>query len=370
MSAAQPVTALGSPTATTLIYRCFRCGSQWPLETARVTCDCGGVLDLPLQPPTPPSGTSALPQGRTWVSAEAMRRASLGARPTPLVRWRDDADVWLKCDHLLPTGSFKDRGAHVLAGLAVDTGVEHVVVDSSGNAAAALAAHAARAGLQCTVFVPEGASPGKLRQIEAYGARLRLVAGPRETAAAHARSFAEEHGGLYAGHGVNPHFHDGTKSWIYEVIAELPQPDVLVLPVGSGSLLLGVLRGLDELVAAGWITRLPRIAVAQTTGYASIDPLAPALSSPALPAGEVPLAEGIAIREPSRREQMINRLAGLDATVCVVDDAAIRAARRELALGGFYVEPTSAVAWAAWRRQGAGGSTVVALTGHGLKTPA
>jgi threonine synthase len=302
------------------------------------------------------------------VSEQALRRASLGARPTPLVRWRDDADVWLKCDHLLPTGSFKDRGAQVVAGLAVELDVRHVVVDSSGNAAASLAAHAARAGLRCTVFAPAGASPGKLRQIVAYGAHLRLVEGPRDAAAARARAFAEQQGALYAGHAVNPHFHDGTKSWIYEVISELSRPDLLVLPVGSGSLLLGVIRGLDELAAAGWVTALPRIVVAQTTGYASLDPVTDTLSNRTPPASEVPLAEGIAIREPSRREQMLDRLAELDATVCVLDDAAIRAAQRELALSGFYVEPTSAVAWAASRQQGAAGTTVVALTGHGLKT--
>lgn len=352
------------------VYRCYSCGSEWPVRPGRVTCDCGGGLDLPLRSPAPPSQPAAgQPRAKTWVSEDALQRASLGARATPLVRWSRTDDVWLKCDHLLPTGSFKDRGAQVIAGLALDLGARHVVVDSSGNAAAALAAHAARAGLQCTVFVPEGASPGKLRQIAAYGAGLRLVAGPRDAAAASARAFAERAGALYAGHALNPHFHDGTKSWIYEVVGELPQPDVLVLPVGSGSLLLGVLRGLDELAEAGWITDFPRIVVAQTTGYASLGRV-PASPSDTPRAGEVPLAEGIAIRHPSRREQMSDRLAGLDASVYVVSDPAIRAAQRELAASGFYVEPTSAVAWAAWRQlhgRGPAGSTVVALTGHGLK---
>ncbi len=356
-------------------YRCYSCGSDWPVEPGRVTCDCGGGLDLPLQPPpSPVNSAGGVPHARTWVSEDALRRASLGSQATPLVRWSRDADVWLKCDHLLPTGSFKDRGAHAVAGFAFEVGVQHVVVDSSGNAAAALAAHAARAGLACTVFVPEGASPGKLRQIAAYGAHLRLVAGPRDEAAAGARAFAEREGALYAGHAVNPHFHDGIKSWIYEVVGELSQPDVLVLPVGSGSLLLGVLRGIDELAAAGWITELPHIVVAQTTGYASLDPSPSAISmSDTRTPGSatVPLAEGIAIRQPSRRDQMLDRLTGLRTTVSVVGDPAIREAQRELAVGGFYVEPTSAVAWAAWRQLRANtpsGRTVVALTGHGLKT--
>lgn len=357
----------------THVYGCYSCGREMVVKPARVTCDCGGGLDLPLRPPHPRplSGSAPFPLPRTWVSDWALQRASLGELPTPLVQWRDDDDVWLKCDHLLPSGSFKDRGARVVAGLAVELGAEHVVVDSSGNAGAALAAHAARAGLSCTVFAPEGASPSKLQQITVHGADLRAVVGPRDAAGVEARRFAEQHGALYAGHASNPHFHDGTKGWAYEVFAELPQPAMLVLPVGSGSLLLGVLRGLDELREAGWITELPRIVIAQAAGYASLGAVTAQISAPPRATHEVPLAEGIAVRQPARREQMIDRLEKLHATVCVVDETSIRSAQSELALGGFYVEPTSAAAWAAWKEHGpVQGPAVVALTGHGLKVAA
>ena len=349
-------------------YRCNRCDTESAVEVTRVTCDCGGGLDLPPRPPAPrpATGGARLPGPRTWVPGWALERATLGESPTPLLRFRNDADLWLKCDHLLPTGSFKDRGAEVVTGLAVELGVEQVVVDSSGNAAAALAAHAARAGLPCTVFVPAGASPNKLRQIAAYGAHLQLVQGPREAAGVAARVFAEQHDALYASHAMNPYFHDGTKSWLYEVLAELPQTRTLVIPVGSGSLLLGVLRAIEELVNSGWITDLPRLVIAQSAGYASLSPAADT-SSPPGPPNEPPLAEGIALRRPARRGQLLERLTGFDATVCVVDNPAILAAQRELALGGFYVEPTSAAAWAAWRQQRTTECTVVALTGHGLK---
>ncbi len=350
-------------------YRCYACGAEMAIDASRVLCDCGGLLDLPLQTvPRPSAVDPSVPRARTWVVDWALRRASLGQRPTPLVRWREDADVWLKCDQLLPTGSFKDRGAQVIAGLCVELGVEHVVVDSSGNAAASIAAHAARAGLECTVFVPDQASPNKLRQAVAHGARLELVRGRREEVGAAARDFARLHDALYGGHGTNPHFHDGTKSWIYEVVADLTEPETLVLPVGSGSLLLGILRGIEELAAAGWITRMPRLLIAQTAAYASL--AAPTASAEVMPGNAAPLAEGLAIRHPARREQLLQRLAAFDATVCVVEDTEILDAQRELALGGFYVEPTSAAAWAAWRRRGGTERTVVALTGHGLKTPA
>lgn len=350
-------------------YQCHDCGAEMPVEATRVLCDCGGLLDLPLQIVQRPAALDAtFPRARTWVADWALEQTNLGSRTTPLVRWHRDADVWLKCDMLLPTGSFKDRGAHVIAGLAVELGVAHVVVDSSGNAAASIAAHAARAGLECTVFVPEGASSGKLRQALAHGARLELVQGRREVVGIAARDFARRHDALYGGHGTNPYFHDGTKGWIYEVLQEGPEPDTLVLPVGSGSLLLGILRGIEELATAGWLTRLPRILIAQAAGYAGL--AAPGHVADLLHQDRVPLAEGIAIRRPARGAQILQRLVDYDATVCVVEDTEILDARCELARGGFYVEPTSAAAWAAWRRHGGKECTVVALTGHGLKTPA
>jgi threonine synthase len=349
-------------------YRCHNCQSETAVDLARVSCDCGGVLDLPPRPPAPPpaSGAAPFPAPQTWVADWALERSTLGGRPTPLLRWKEDADVWLKCDHLLPTGSFKDRGAEVMTGLAVELGVEEMVVDSSGNAAAALAAHAARAGLHCTAFVPANTSLNKLRQIAAYGARVQPVEGPREAAAAAARTFAGRHDALYCSHAMNPYFHDGTKSWIYEVMAELPQTRALILPVGSGSLLLGILRGLKELVISGWITNLPRLVLAQAVGYATLSAPSGTATAPR-PRNEHPLAEGIAISRPARREQILDQLTAFDATVCVVDDTAILIAQLELAAGGFYVEPTRAAAWAAWRQQPTTECTVVALTGHGLK---
>lgn len=347
-------------------YHCRDCGAEMPVEASRVVCDCGGLLDLPLHPVQRPAALDAtFPRARTWVADWAVERASLGSPTTPLVQWHRDADVWLKCDMLLPTGSFKDRGAQVVAGLALELGVGHVVVDSSGNAAASIAAHAARAGLECTVFVPEGASPGKLRQALAHGARLEVVQGSREEIGIAARDFARRQHALYGGHGTNPHFHDGTKSWIYEVLEKGPEPDTLVLPVGSGSLLLGILRGIEELATAGWITTFPRILIAQAVGYAGLAP--PGQGPDQSHRAGVPLAEGIAIRHPARGAQILQRLVDFDATVCIVEDAEILDARRELARGGFHVEPTSAAAWAAWRRNGVKGRTVVALTGHGLK---
>jgi threonine synthase len=352
-------------------YRCSRCARSLAVEVRRSRCDCGGVLDLPvLVPPGRQSG-QRFPLPLTWLSDQAVAACDLGVGVTPLLRWPGADEVWLKCDHLQPTGSFKDRGAHLLAALAWQLGAAEVVVDSSGNAAAALAAHAARAGLRCRVFVPGGTSPNKVRQITAYGAVLSEVPGAREAATAAAGDYATRTGALHASHALNPFFLEGTKAWVYEVLAERPDTETLVLPVGSGSLLLGVLRGLQELRAAGWLDRTPRLLLAQAAGYS---PLAPDdRHSAAVDNGESagaarPLAEGIAISRPARLDQMRSRFSDYDIRVSVVGRSEIIAARQELAGSGFYVEPTSAAAWAAWRQGSAPpGPAVVALTGHGLK---
>ena len=345
-------------------YLCDRCGARTEVTVGRVSCECGGPLGLELVPPAarPRGAAPASPDRALPVSSGALAQVRLGSGPTPLLRWRGDADVWVKCDHMQPTGSFKDRGAEVLAALALDLGVGRLVVDSSGNAGAALAAHAARAGLHCTVFTPRTTSSGKLRQISFYGAQLELVAGPRESSEASAVAYAASTGALYASHAANPFFLEGTKGWAYEVVGELGEVDTVVLPVGSGSLLLGVVRGLRELAAAGWVRRMPRIVAAQAAGFATLEVGYTGADTP-----ERPFAEGVAISRPVRIREMRELVEDLGVTVVAVDEESVAAAQRELALQGYYVEPTGAVAWAAMRRLQPQGRTVVALTGHGLK---
>jgi threonine synthase len=266
----------------------------------------------------------------------------------------------------MPSGSFKDRGAQVMVARALELQFDEVVVDSSGNAAAALAAHAARAGLKCSVFVPLATSANKIRQIEAYGASVHLVPGPRDQSRRAAETYATQRGAMYASHAQNPYFLDGTKSWFYEVVAAIPSVETVVLPVGNGSLLLGVIRAVHELLASGWIRRAPALVLAQAEGYASLN----GVHSFDGVSEQHPLAEGIAIRNPPRRAQMLELLSTFDASVRVLESQEVLVAQQELARGGFYVEPTSAAAWAAWRAVENTGETVVALTGHGLKTAA
>ena len=290
---------------------------------------------------------------------------------TPLVSDGDGLGAWLKCDQLLPTGSFKDRGAAVLVALAIQHGVKRIIVDSSGNAGAAIAAHAARAGIDCEIFVPDSTSEKKIEQIRAMGASVRLVPGSRDKAETAAMKEVRATGSFYASHALNSHFHHGIKTWSFEVLDQLgEEPGTVVVPVGNGSLLLGVVLGFRELFQQGLIRKLPRIIAVQTRTHSTLG-----FEETRTFEGETldrSLAEGVAVPVPARRKQIRQALVDTNGLVAIVSDDAILNAQRELGNRGFYVESTGALAWAGYRAicqvEQLTTPVVVALTGSGFKT--
>ncbi|MFE4452750.1 pyridoxal-phosphate dependent enzyme, partial [Streptomyces sp. NPDC056796] len=190
-------------------YLCPRDGSRSGSTLLDWCCPvCGGPWDLDTGPLAPvPLDALAGRVDSLWRYEEVLPLAgpaavSLGEGRTPLVPLT--GHVSAKLDFLMPTLSFKDRGAVMLAELARRLSPDRVVADSSGNAGTAVAAYCARAGLPCTVYVPEGTSPGKTEQIRAHGARPETVPGGREAASAAARAAAGAPRPLYAAPVVNP----------------------------------------------------------------------------------------------------------------------------------------------------------------------
>ncbi|MBN1642377.1 MAG: threonine synthase [Anaerolineae bacterium] len=357
---------------------CTQCGKRYPASEARWRCRCGGLLDLVWRSTFDPERIAGR-AATIWRYREALpieddaHIVSLGEGVTPMLHVRvDGAPVWLKQDHLFPTGSYKDRGAAVLMSKAVELGVRQVVEDSSGNAGAAIAAYSARAGIACSIYVPEHTSAAKLVQIERCGAALHRIPGSREDTARAALAAAEDV--YYASHSWNPFFFHGTKTFAFEVCEQLGwrAPDAVVLPVGNGTLLLGAAIGFRELRAAGVIERLPALIGVQAEACA---PLSNAwrqgIDAPAPIASSATLAEGIAIADPVRGAQILRAVRESGGAFLEVSEEEIRAALADLCRRGFYVEPTAAVAVAGTRaflRQHGDCETVVStLTGHGLK---
>lgn len=326
------------------------------------------------------------------VSEVAAARVTLSEGLTPLVAV-DPRLAWVmaKLDFLLPTGSFKDRGAAVLIASALERGASSVIADSSGNAGSAIAAYAARAGLGCTVYVPESTSSAKRAQILAYGARLEIVAGDRTATAEAAIEAVESTGAMYASHVHDPYFLEGTKTIAYEIWEQAGNaPEALIVPVGNGTLLLGIARGFAELFQAGLVRREPALIAVQSERCA---PLARAWSEGSDEPAEVTAgqtaAEGIAIPHPARGAQILAAVRHTGGCVVAVPEEAIAPAQALLGRRGLFVEPTAALVWAAALMtqrhpapQGLGGdgpawdearslaslSVVVPLCGSGLKS--
>lgn len=378
-------------------YRCRACERSYPAtKNAPWRCQCGHALDFDWSVTETDGPPETLDREAGLWAFEALlpvdQRVTLGEGWTPLVDAPERAATY-KLDWLFPTGSFKDRGGAVTLSHALELGVECVVEDSSGNAGAAIATYAARAGIDAEIFVPAEAKPGKLRAIERTGATLHPVEGTRldvtdacieavegdvETADESDAAGVEtgnsaESGGWYASHAWNPAFFEGTATFAYESAAQRgwSVPDAVVTPLGHGTLFLGAYRGFKRLYDAGWTDRMPRLYGAQAAGVA---PVVGDILGPEAAAGENDLADGIQIRNPARREQILAAVEDSGGDVVAIDEAETEAVYDELHRQGLYVEPTAAVAPAAFDRLRATGDieadedVVVALTGSGLKT--
>jgi threonine synthase len=303
---------------------------------------------------------------------------SLGESITPFIPCvHRGRELWLKCDYALPTGSYKDRGAAILMSHLQELGIRRVVEDSSGNAAASLAAYAARAGIEIEVFCPATASPGKLAQIQLYGATLRLVAGPRQRTTEALERHVTESGDFYASHLWHPYFLEGVKTMAFEIVEQngWQPPAVVLCPVGAGSILLGLFKGFTELLAAGVISRLPRLFAVQA---ANVSPVYQAFERhdedvPPCDAPQPTLAEGIALPRPVRGRLLLRALRESRGGVVAVSEEGIRQGLLALGRLGICVEPTSAVVLNAFEQLEDAGlinpdeQAVLVLSGFGLK---
>jgi threonine synthase len=375
------ITALDKLTLT-----CAACGRSYGLDELAWRCgDCGGVLDLAgFTPVVPPLSVLAQRRPTLWRYAEALpidepADISLGEGMTPLVTAPGDPGVQLKVDYLMPSGSFKDRGAVLLAALARRLGVARMVADSSGNAGTAVAAYAARAGIACEVYVPAATSAGKVAQLRAYGATVRQIPGSRQDTADAAAEAADQPGTFYASHVYHPFFLQGMKTYAFELWEQLGGrlPATLVLPVGNGTLVLGAYLGCRDLLAQGLIGRMPALVAVQAAGCA---PLARAFAGgqaePAVIDGEPTIAEGIAIARPARGAQILAAVRDSGGAIVTVTDDRVAAAHAGLARAGLYVEPTAAACWAALQaglidtspRPDGAPTAIAPLCGSGLKS--
>ena len=332
---------------------CRSCQVEHPDTEPIWQCSCGGLLDLEFESSFPIKEIEE--RSRTlWRYREALpieqdeNIVSLGEGFTPMIPMEIEGfPVHMKHDHIFLTGSFKDRGASIMLSKVRELGIDHVIEDSSGNAGCAIAAYSAEADVQCEIYTPENIAPEKASQIEVVGGTLNRIPGGRKATADAALDAA--HQTYFASHCWNPYFFHGTKTFAFEVCEQLgwKAPDVVILPVGNGTLLLGAAIGFRELVHADVIDRLPKIVGVQADQCCPVFLEYHDKEGGREPGGATGMcgesvAEGIAIPKPIRGPQILEAIRESKGSILKVTEEEIIQALMRTIERGIIIEPTSA----------------------------
>ncbi|GLW95154.1 threonine synthase [Actinokineospora globicatena] len=371
---------------------CPKCGAHHDAAVVQGTCDCGSPLlaryDLDAARGMSPAGRAPT----LWryhevlpVSAEAAV-VSLGEGMTPLLplpvhgKRIGVPDLWMKDEGLVPTGSFKARGAAVGVSRAAELGVRGIAMPTNGNAGAAWALYAARAGIRSLIAMPVDAPVITRAECVAAGAELYLVDGLISHAGALIRAaLAKRPDYQDVSTLKEPYRIEGKKTMGYEIVEQLGMraPDVLLYPTGGGVGLIGIHKALEEMRELGWLTPETRLVAVQAEGCRPIvDAWEAGEQESTAPAAPATIAFGINVPKPLGDFLILRALAETSGTAVAVSDAELLAAQRELAADeGAFVCPEGAACFAAlirlresgWLR---GDERVVVLnTGTGVKYP-
>jgi len=211
--------------------------------------------------------------------AKAENRVSLGEVVTPLIRTpRIEAklgggEILVKDEGRLPTGSFKARGLALAVSMAKEFGLKHLAMPTNGNAGAAMAAYASRAGMKTTIFCPDDTPGVNVEEIALQGGDVYLVNGLINDCGKIVGEGKEKVGWFDVSTLKEPYRIEGKKTMGLELAEQLnwELPDVIFYPTGGGTGLIGMWKAFDELEAIGWIgSERPRMVAVQATGCAPI----------------------------------------------------------------------------------------------------
>ena len=374
--------------------RCRECGERYPLE-ARYACDrCFGPLEVAhdlsgLDPGEArrriESGPPSLWRYADFLPVDPSPRGELPVGPSPLVRADRLADrlglgeLWIKNEAANPTHSFKDRVVTVALAKAVELGYETVACASTGNLAGAVAAHAAAAGLDSYVFVPDDLEEQKILGAGVYGTRLVAVRGTYDEVNRLCTELAEDRDWAFVNVNLRPYYSEGSKTLAFEIAEQLgfELPGRVVVPVASGSLFTKIARAFEEWLSVGLVEGPPPIMNgAQASGCAPVAEAFAAGREACRPVREPrTIAKSLAIGDPADGPYAVALARASGGGVDAVDDAEIVEGVRLLAeTTGIFTETAGGVTIAVLRRLAERGEidaserVVAVITGDGLKT--
>jgi threonine synthase len=381
-----------------LSLKCLICGKEYSPDQADYVCpDHGddGILDVqydydligrrisqgdllhsttytiwrykPLLPVRPDSPVPPLAVGWTPLYRADRLAAELGLQ-----------HVWVKDDGRQPTASFKDRASAIAVVKAQEKGAGIITTASTGNAAAALAGLCASVNQPNVIFVPESAPQAKVAQLLVFGSTVMLVKGTYDDAFELCLLAAKEYGWYNRNTAYNPYMTEGKKTASYEICEQLgwQVPDRIFVSVGDGCIIGGLHKGLKDLLALGWIDRMPRLMGVQATGSAYMAQAwanaEDVLTKPPIQAHT--LADSISAGLPRDRLKAMAAVRETGGAYLQVSDQEILAAIPALARGcGVFAEPAGAAAYAGLVKAvddglvDPGERIVVLVTGNGLK---
>jgi len=288
---------------------------------------------------------------------------------TPLVAEKTGPHKLLfKLEYLNPGGSFKDRGTALAVYYGFKMGFKKCVVDTSGNTGISVALYSKLYGLDSIIIMPREAPEGKKRVVRQLGG-LIIETESEPGASEVIYDYINKPGSYYVAHLWSPIYIVSYATIAYEVYEDFGVPDYVIVPVGSGGLLLGVVYGFEKLREQGLIDKTPKVIAVQ--GY-SAQPVYIALHGESSPGESSTLADGILVSNPPRIAEIASAVKRANGEVVLVGNSEIARAYRTLWELGFTVEPTSATVYAAYEkisgRVPENSNILLVLTGSGLKT--
>jgi len=381
-------------------FQCSICEKRFDPGQVTYNCPaCGGNLDTHFTFEENPNevSTSAILESREpsiWRYAPLLAAPDPGFTATPLhqVGWTPIyqpeslrkslgmRELWIKDESRNPSASFKDRASALVIARAVEADIPTILAASTGNAGAAMACMAASVGKRAVIIAPRSAPPAKVAQLLTFGARVLLVDGTYDQAFDLSIEASRELGWYNRNTGYNPYTVEGKKTAgleIWEQVLRLRGDDApsltIFIPVGDGNILSGVAKGFADLLALGWIEKLPRLVGVQAEGSAAIYNAFKANKGFIQPVSAKTVADSISVDLPRDGLRALKRVKQSGGYFLTVTDNEILQAIPTLGRAGLFVEPAAAAAFAGLQaalRQGLhqpDNPALVLCTGSGLK---
>jgi threonine synthase len=391
-------------------FKCTLCDAEYDSNAVRYVCPKhgdDGILDtIPdyakIAKETNPRKISDSRDFSIWRYAPLLPLDDAGKSAPPLhVGWTPLyrsttlgaqlglSSLYFKDDGRNPTASFKDRASAVVVAKARELGVGIITTASTGNAGAALAGLAAAAKMPAVIFVPQTAPQAKIAQLLIFGARVILVKGTYDQAFDLCLQVCKSFGWYCRNTAYNPYTVEGKKTASFEIceqLAPLPvatgeerggdwkAPDSIFVSVGDGNIISGLWKGLRDLVALGWIEKMPKLMGIQAEGSAACYNAWKAGTEKIAVVKAQTVADSISADLPRDGVRAVRAVRETGGAYLTVTDDEILAAIPELARGeAIFSEPAASAAYAGLRKAVEQGlvksdeTVVCMLTGNGLK---